>query len=146
MDTADLLEYVDHQRWSMNNGLFTDAAKNQLFMYGSLIHKDVRSLELTIEPQNKTIRYVVYVDTKLLKLYNKYQKLLTKQNSIVGLILLRRFLRKHGDLNFHVILNNFVKDYCGAGWITDLKIDDFKNYTTAPNACMEESDVPEEKI
>ena len=38
------------------------------------------------------------------------------------------FLKKEGSLNFHEMLNTFVKDFCGPGWSAKLTIVDFDVY------------------
>ena len=67
MDSKELLEYVDQQRWLMNNGLISDSVKNQLFFCGSVVHRDVQAVELQISPETKVVDYKIYVNKSLLK-------------------------------------------------------------------------------
>ena len=120
-------EHLDHQRWLMNNGLLNDLHKDTLYLYGTLIHKDVRAVELNIDTENKILEYVVYVDYKLIKSYNLYQQL-RFTNDIIGLFRLKRLLKKKGNLNFMAILSSFIKDYCGPKWVIKLEIKDFSGY------------------
>ena len=120
-------EHLDHQRWLMNNGLLNDLHKDTLYLYGTLIHKDVRAVELNIDTENKVLEYIIYIDHKLIKSYNLYNRL-RLTNDIIGLFRLKRLLKKKGNLNFMTILNSFVKDYCGPKWIVKLEIKDFSSY------------------
>jgi hypothetical protein len=127
MDSNKLLEYVDNQRWLMNCGLFSDSAKNQLFMYGSIVHRDVRAVELDIDVEGKRVSYKIYVDKSLLKKIDKYHEL-SKATGFWGLRKFKKLLEKEGDLNFTRILNGFIRDYCGPKWSTDVTVLDFADY------------------
>lgn len=121
MDEKALAEYIDNQRWLMNNGLLNDAIKNQLFMYGSIVHKEVQAVELAIDVEKKLVSYKIYITPSLLKKVNKYKELSTSK-SLFGLWRFKRLLQKEGNLNFSNILNRFVKDFCGPKWITEVEI------------------------
>lgn len=127
MDANELAKYVDQERWLLNSGLASDGAKNQLFMYGSIVHKDVRAVELSLDFENKLVSYQIYVDRKLLKKHKKYMELSTKK-SLWGLWRFRRMLKKEGNLNFRHLLNRFVKTYCGPKWSIDLEVADIADY------------------
>lgn len=127
MDAKDLAKYVDHERWLLNSGLASDGAKNQLFLYGSIVHKDVQSVELDLNFEGKLISYTIYVDKALLDLHLKYMRLSTSK-SLWGLWRFRRMLRREGNLNFKHLLNRFVKTYCGPKWLVDVKIADNSTY------------------
>ena len=120
-------EHLDHQRWLMNNGLLNDLHKDTLYLYGTLVHKDVRAVELNIDIENKVLEYIIYIDHKLIKSYNLYNKLRYTSN-IIDLFRLKRILKNKGNLNFMAILNSFIKDYCGPKWAIKLEIRDFSNY------------------
>ena len=137
MDNEKLMEYIDHQRWLLNNGMLNDNIKNQLFMYGSIVHKDTKAVELSIDVDNKKIIYHVYVDRSLLKKINKYNKL-SKSNNIFGLWRFKRFLKKHGNLNFQHILSNFVKDFCGPKWEATVNVVSYDTYKDGYDNIKEE--------
>lgn len=125
--TLQVEEHLDHQRWLMNNGLLNDLHKDTLYLYGTLVHKEVQAVELDIDIENKSLTYVIYVGSKLFKSYQLYNELRTS-DSIIGLWRLKRLLKKKGNLNFMAILGNFVKDYCGPKWNIKLEIKDFNSY------------------
>lgn len=128
MDAKQLAEYIDHERWLLNSGLASHGAKNQLFMYGSIVHRDVKAVELEIDTPNRLVAYTIYMDGKLLKKHHKYMRLSTS-NSIWGLWRFKRMLKKEGNLNFEHLLNQFVKEFCGPKWSVDLVLIDFDEYT-----------------
>ncbi len=125
--TLKVEDHIDQQRWMLNHGLVNDLHKDTLYLYGTLIHKDVKAVELKIDVENKVLHYEVYVDDSLMRKLNLYKRLFGT-TSIIGLWRLRRLLRKEGNLNLMGILNNFVKDYCGPKWNVKLYIKDFKRY------------------
>jgi hypothetical protein len=127
MDLEKLTQQIDQQRWLLNNGLITDTVKDQLFFYGSIVHPEVQAVEVAIRAENKYVDYTVYFTKKTLKKMDKYQKL-AASTSLFGMWRFKRFLKKEGNLNFHAMLNSFVKDFCGPGWSTKLTIVDFDVY------------------
>lgn len=127
MDNKELFEYVDQHRWLLNNGLVSDNVKNQLFFYGSIVHKDVKAVDLKIKPENKTIEYTIFVDGSLSKKIDKYKKLSTSK-SLFDMWRFKRLLKKEGSLDFQRMLSNFVSDFCGPKWITIVAISDFDTY------------------
>lgn len=127
MDNHELLKYIDHHRWLLNNGMMNDQIKNQLYLYGSMLHKDVRALEVDIDPGSRNISYVIYVSNKLIKKLEKYEKL-SKSDSLWGLWRFRSLLKKEGNLNFKIILKKFIKDYCGPNWSTSVKVTSIDTY------------------
>ena len=124
---VNIEEYVDQRRWLLNNGLVTDDVKNQLFFCGSIVHKEVQAVELSINAEDKVVNYVIYVDKDLIKLIEKYE-VLSKSDSLFGLWRFKRLLKKEGSLNFSDILNAFVKDFCGPKWSANVRIIDFESY------------------
>ena len=88
-------EYVDQRRWLLNNGLITDDVKNQLFLYGSIVHKDIQAVELHVEPLTKLIQYKVYANTDLIKKIAQYH-VLSKSTSLFGMWRFKRLLKKEG--------------------------------------------------
>lgn len=125
--TLQVEEHLDHQRWLMNNGLLNDLHKDTLYLYGTLVHKDVQAIELNIDIEKKMLDYVVYISPKLMQSYKLYNEL-RATDSIIGLWRLKRLLKKKGNLNFMAILSGFVKDYCGPKWNIKLQIKDFGGY------------------
>lgn len=127
MDSKELAEFLDQQRWLLNNGLIADSVKNQLFFYGSVVHSDVQAVELSIEPENKKINYTIYVSSNTIRKIDKYNQL-SASTSLFGMWRFKRLLKKEGSLDFHGILDKFVKDYCGPKWSTLVTIADFDKY------------------
>ena len=127
MDNKALLDYIDNQRWLLNNGLLNDASKNQLFLYGSIVHKEVQAVELAIDAVNKVVDYKIYVHKDLLKKIEKFKALSTSK-SFFGMWRFKRLIEKEGNLNFRHVLSNFVNDYCGPKWTTKVEILDVDKY------------------
>jgi hypothetical protein len=125
--TRPVEEILDQHRWLMNNGLINDLHKDTLYLYGTLVHKDVQAVELSIDVESKSLSYIIYVGTSLYKSYMTYQELRTT-TTVFGLLRLKFLLKRMGNLNFMAILNSFVKDYCGPNWKVGLEIKDFKYY------------------
>ena len=123
MDSKALADYIDNQRWLMNNGLLNDGAKNQLFVYGSIVHKDVQAVDLKIDVATKTVTYSIFVSKSLLKKIDKYKKLATS-TSFFDMWKFKRLLKNEGNLNFQHVLGRFVKDFCGPKWTTEVKVVD----------------------
>ena len=127
METTQLAEYLDQQRWMLNNGLVPDSVKNQLFFYGSIVHTEVQAVEVKLRPEEKIVDYLVYVPKSLLKKMDKYKKLSTA-TSLFGLWQFKRFLKKEGSLDFHSMINSFIRDFCGPSWTATVVIADFDAY------------------
>jgi hypothetical protein len=127
MDNEKLIEFMDQQRWLLNNGLVPDSVKNQLFFYGSIVHPEVQAVEVKIHPEEKCVDYKVYFTKKTLKKMETYRKLSTS-TSLFGMWRFKRFLTKEGSLDFQSMLGSFVRDFCGPNWSTKLTIVDFDVY------------------
>lgn len=127
MDNAKLTEFIDHNRWLLNNGMISDATKNHLFMYGSILHKEVLAVELAVDAAKKLVLYQVFVPPTLLKKYKDFQQLRLSKG-ILSLWRLRRLLKKNGNLDFSSMINNFVKDYCGNGWSAEVSVLSYSGY------------------
>jgi hypothetical protein len=143
MDSQDLTEFLDQQRWLLNNGLITDSVKNQLFFCGSVVHADVQAVELAIEADNKKVNYTIYVNGQLLKKIAKYNSLASSK-TLFKMWLFRRFLKKEGSLDFQSILNKFVKDYCGPKWSASVNVVDYNNYIDSVEVKDEQSEFSEQ--
>lgn len=127
METKELTEFLDQQRWLLNNGLITDSVKNQLFFCGSIVHSEVQAVEVQIHPEQKQVEYVIYVNKDLLKKIDTYKKLSTA-TSLFGMWRFKRFLKKNGALDFQGMLAKFVTDFCGPKWSTKATVADFDVY------------------
>lgn len=127
MEPDKVAEYIDQQRWLMNNGLVPDSVKNQLFACGSIVHQNVQAVELDLHAENKLIEYTIFVDKVLLKKIEKYKKLSTA-TSLFGMWRFKRFLEKEGSLDFQSMLSKFVTDFCGPKWTTKVTVADFDVY------------------
>jgi hypothetical protein len=127
MEDQKLAEMMDQERWLLNSGLVTDGMKNQLFFFGSIVHKDVQAVEVDIKPDEKQVQYKIYVTKDVLGKIETYKKLSTA-TSLFGLWRFKRFLKKEGTLDFLAILNNFVTQYCGPKWSVECEIRDFDVY------------------
>jgi len=123
----NLEEYIDQRRWLMNNNLVTEDVQNELFLFGSIVHKDVQAVELQVDAEKKVVAYTIYIDKFLLKKIAKYESLL-KSDSLWNLWRLKRMLKREGSLDFKQILNSFVRDFCGTKWCATVKIIDFSQY------------------
>jgi len=143
MDSQDLTEFLDQQRWLLNNGLITDSVKNQLFFCGSVVHSNVQAVELSIEAENKKVNYTIYVDKDLLKKIDKYNSLVSSK-TLLKMWLFKRFLKKEGSLDFQSILNKFVKDFCGPKWSASVNVVDYDNYIDSIEVNDEQPDFSEQ--
>ncbi len=114
-------EMIVLERWRLESGLVSQDLQNNLFMYGSIIHRDVIALEMDIIIEKKEIKYKVYCPKKVLKKVDTFNKL-RGTTSLFGLWRLRRLLKKEGNLDLPKILNNFVKDLCGPKWSASLTL------------------------
>ena len=127
MDSQALSELVDQQRWLLNSGLVPDSVKNQLFFYGSIVHKEVQAVEAKIQPETKIVEYIIYVNNSLIRKIEIYKQLSTS-TSLFGMWRFKRFLKKEGSLDFQSMLNTFVMDFCGPKWSAKVVIMDFDIY------------------
>lgn len=125
--TGNMNEHIDHQRWLLEHGFVNDLHKDNLFMYGSIVHRDVHAVQVDIDVEKKLITYDLYVKSSLFKKIDRYEQL-SQSKSIIGLWRFKRMLKKEGNLNLKHLLNRFVSDYCGPKWSVDLRLKDFKEY------------------
>lgn len=126
-DKLDLYDHIDHQRWLLENGFINDLHKDNLYMYGAIIHKDIQALQLNIDVSKKIVKYELYCDESLLKKIDKYKEL-SQSTGVFGLWRFKRVLLKEGNLNIKHMLDNFVKDYCGPKWKVQLSLKDYRDY------------------
>jgi len=131
-------EHIDHQRWLINNNLANDLHKNTLFMYGAIVHRDVKAVELKLEFSTRSVQYTLYFDAKVLKMIELYRRL-SASKSIIGLWRFKRLINKEGNLNLQHLLNTCVKAYCGANWHAELHLRDYTTYEEGFNRETESS-------
>lgn len=127
MNSKELAEYIDQQRWLLNNGLVTDDVKNQLFFCGSIVHRDVQAVEMDLEPDNRFVNYKIYVNKDLIKKIDTYKEL-SSATGLIGMWRFKRLLKKEGSLDFQKVLSKFVSDFCGSKWTTTVEVIDFNKY------------------
>ena len=123
----NIASLIDHQRWLLNNGIVHDSVKNNLFMYGSIAHKDVIAVDMSIDVSKKSVSYSLFFSKKTKKVIELFNRLRGKDD-LISLFRLKRLLKKHGNLDLFSILNNFIKDYCGPGWRVTVKVMDYDDY------------------
>ena len=107
--------------------MLTDVHKDNLFMFGSIIHSGIQAVEVDTDVNNHDIKYRVYVSSKLLSDYNSFHKKVSK-GSIWSLFWAKRLIKKHTFLDWETAINNFVHTYCGAKWTVSVKILPIKEY------------------
>ena len=130
METKELEQFLDQQRWLLNNGLVTDSVKNQLFFCGSIVHAEVQAVEVQIHPEEKQVEYTIYVFKDLIKKIETYKKLSTS-TSLFDMWRFKRFLKKNGALDFQAMLGRYITDFCGPKWSTKVNVRDFDVYVDA---------------
>ena len=123
----DLNEHIDHQRWLLEHGFVNDLHKDNLFMYGSIVHKDIKAAQVDVQPEKKNVVYTLYVTSNLLKKIELYKQL-SQSTGIMGMWRFKRMLKKEGNLNLKHLLLRFVTDYCGPKWSIALNLKDIKDY------------------
>ena len=127
MEDNSLQNFIDHQRWLIKNGLFTDIAKDNIYLYGSLVHKDITALHVVIDKDHKCIEYKLYVKLSLLNKVISFNNL-RKSDKLIDMWRLRRLVKKDGNLDFALVLNRFVRDFCGSEWRATVSIHDIAEY------------------
>ena len=127
MDEVAVNNMVDQQRWLLDNGLFTDLAKDNLYLYGTLAHKDIFAVHVMIHAEDKKIIYKLYAPASLLKKVENYHSW-TASTSLWDMWRLKRLVKNNGDLNFAVVLGRFIKTYCGPKWRVEVQLDHSENY------------------
>jgi hypothetical protein len=136
--TSSINEYVDQNRWLLNNGLFTDAAKDNLHLYGAIINQNITAVELTVDINTKHVDYILYAPKTLIRAYNRYIDL-RSSTSLWDMWKLKRMLKRHGNLEFKKMLNGFVKTYCGPSWSVDVSVRESSEYEDTRPAPTDDS-------
>lgn len=124
----NLHSILDHQRWLMNNGFLNDMHKDQLMLFGQIVHKDVEYVELDIDVSNKKLTYNLHANKRLINKISKFWSLKEKASSgsVWSMWRFKVFLSKEGNLDFQSIVGRFVLDYCGANWKCAINTVDLK--------------------
>lgn len=120
-------QLIDHKRWLLNNGLADNGIKNDLFMYGAVCHPKVKAVNLDVDFLKKSVYYDLYFDKSTLERIGKFKKL-AENDTIFNLWRLRRMVKKYGNLHVEQILRNFIGDYAGPNWSTDIRLHDVTTY------------------
>jgi len=130
MPEKSLDSIIDHERWMMNNGIFTGVSKDNLFAYGAIIHNDIEEVECDIEFENKTIKYTLYFKNgtyRAIDFLDKHKN----ANNIFDLLYFWYILKRKGSIDtdrITTMLNKFVKDYCGPKWQAIATIKNIRDY------------------
>ena len=124
-------DHLDHQKWLLNNGFINDLHKDNLYMYGGIVHTDIEAVELDIRATEKKVSYVLFCNKKLLKNISKWNKL-KNSTSVLDLWRFKRLLKKEGNLDFNHLIGRFVKDYCGPAWEIKIEIKGINKYEEGP--------------
>jgi hypothetical protein len=121
------LELLDQQRWLMNNGLFSDEAKNNIYVYGSLVNSNVSAVEVAIDVEKKVIAYKLYVSSKYLVALNKFNGIRFNAGFFA---LIRKYflLKRYSNFDLLKVLKSFINDYCGPSWNVTMILIDEKEY------------------
>jgi hypothetical protein len=138
----DLLQSIDLDRWLLNNGLISDKAKNELFACGSIVHKEVRAIDLRVMADKKLVEYDIYVPNTVLKKRDKYFKFYGSKR-VLDMWRFKRLLLKEGCLDFQQILNAHVKNYCGPSWSTKVSVLSIDKYVDTIETQDEDPRSPE---
>lgn len=131
MENNNTISQLDHLRWLANNGILTDSAKNNLYVYGSIVHKDVQAVHLSIDTAKRHLNYIVYLPEHVMVAKRRIDYLKLKKG-VLNLFILRYLLKKYGSLDMQTPLNNFVHDYIGPSWQVNLTLDIIDNYKDEP--------------
>lgn len=132
--------HLSTEMWFLEYGVITQALKNDLFVYGSILNEDnISAVSLNIKSKSKMVEYKIYVPLKFLKVYNLYNRLKSKTD-IISLLRVRRLLKKYGNLNFTSILNKYIKDRCGTKWQVKFDLIDSNKYIDEPDIIDDGSD------
>ena len=126
-DQERLSHVLDTQRWLMNNGFLNDMIKDQLYMYGAIVHRNIEAVELDADVGKKSVSYKLYISKSLLSKHKKFLEL-RGQDSLWALWRFRRLLKKEGNLDFSVLLDNFIKSFCGPKWTSEVEVIDVEEY------------------
>jgi hypothetical protein len=123
----DIKDHIDHQRWLIDNGFINDLHKDSVYLYGTLVHPDVKAVQCTVSVETKIVDYTLYLNKKTLSAYFKFHEL-SQSNSIIGLWRFKNLIKTQGDMNFQKVLTGFISDYLGPKWKISVTVKDFDSY------------------
>ena len=124
----DLKDYLSADNWLLSNGLVTETLKDDIFMYGAIVHETaVLAVEADLDVKTKLVTYRLYCDSSFIKKYNKFNEL-RKSTSVWGLWRFSRLIKKNGNLDFAAVLKRYVTDRCGKGWSVNASVHNIKTY------------------
>lgn len=121
-------DIVAHQRWLINNGLLNDQLKDNLYLFGAILHVDILHVELDVHVSEKKLDYRLYVSPDLKHDFDKFNKL-SKSRTRMSLWRMKRLLKKHGNLDFTSLLTKMVHDLCGPDWTIAAEVKNAVDYT-----------------
>jgi hypothetical protein len=121
MESKNLNEFIDHQRWLISIGVIPAAVKDSLFLYGSIVNEGVTAVEVDINVATRNIFYRLFLNKQAAAAYFKYLKLQDKKD-LFSLWRKRRLLKKYGNLNLKGLLERCVGDLCGPKWSVSLSV------------------------
>ena len=102
-------------RWSVNSGLITGTAQTLLYSCAAMCHPAVKGVEMSIDPENKSIEYALILDGKDYSQFRKFQRL-SASDSIISLWRLRRMVRKQGGFDLQTLVQTEVNRILGVDW------------------------------
>ena len=132
MDDTNIDDHMDHQKWLLNNGFINDLHKDNLYMYGGIVHSGIKAVELDIAAMEKKVSYTLFCSKKLIKNISKWHTLKNSTN-VLDLWGFKRLLKKEGTLDFNHLISGFVKDYCGPAWKIKIEIKGIHKYEEGPH-------------
>ena len=74
MSDLEINDHIDQQRWLINNGFFNDMHKDNLYLFGALVHKNVEAVALSIDIATKTVKYQLHWLSMYLNASPQYQR------------------------------------------------------------------------
>lgn len=127
-----ILDQISMTQWLLNNNLMDQSFKNNIFFYGTIAHPAVQAVNCDVIIKEKTIKYTLYFNHSMLQLIHKFKKL-SQSTSLFSRWRYKRMLKKTGNLHLHKILEQCIKDYCGANWRVLVNYDDIRNFKVVEN-------------
>jgi hypothetical protein len=128
-----IAQSYDIDKWLLSINLISKTIKNDLFIYGVIIHpKHIKAVEVIINPKEKIVNYELYVSKTIIKKYNYIVKNRNSDN-IFKLFTLLMIKYRYGDLNFDIKLLQCVKDRCGKEWNVNVICKNYKEYNPGKN-------------
>jgi hypothetical protein len=108
-------------RWSVNSGLITGTAQTLLYSCAAMCHPSVRSVEMSLDIEKKSIEYALMLDSKDYSQFRKFQRL-SSSDSIISLWRLRRMVRKQGSFDLQTLVQTEVNRILGVDWTVTVSV------------------------